>query len=307
MGEMKGHIMETATQKEWQQGERKTLKKRILDYLLMTVSCLCYAAAISLFLDPNNLAPGGVSGISIILNRLIPVSTGNLILLINVPILLLGLWKFGFKLIVSTLYCTVLSSVLTNVLSVYGAVTKDTLLAALVGACLVAVGLGGVFKAGATTGGTDIIIKLLRLRYPHMKTGVLFFMIDATIVAASVFVFKDLDRVLYAGMAVFVTSFTLDLVLYGRDGAKLIYIISDNSEKITARLLEELDIGVTYVKGQGAYSGKEKRVIMCVMRKQLAPRTEEIVKEEDPEAFMIISSATEIYGEGYKSYFSEKL
>lgn len=299
--------MGTAAQKEWQQAEQKTLKRRILEYLLMTVSCLCYAAAISLFLDPNNLAPGGVSGISIILNRLIPISTGNLILLINIPILLLGLWKFGFKLILSTLYCTVLSSVLTNVLSGYGAVTKDPLLAALVGAGLVAVGLGGVFKAGATTGGTDIIIKLLRLRYPHMKTGALFFMIDATIVAASVFVFQDLDRALYAGIAVFVTSFTLDLVLYGRDGAKLIYIISDNAEKITERLLEELDIGVTYVKGQGAYSGKEKKVIMCVMRKQLAPRTEEIVKEEDPEAFMIISSATEIYGEGYKSYFSEKL
>ncbi len=299
--------METATQKEWQREGQKTLKKRILEYLLMTVSCLCYAAAISLFLDPNNLAPGGVSGISIILNRLIPISTGNLIFLINIPILLLGLWKFGFRLIVSTLYCTVLSSMLINVLSGYGAVTKDPLLAALAGSCLVAVGLGGVFKAGATTGGTDIIIKLLRLRYPHMKTGALFFMIDATIVTASVFVFKDLDRALYAGMAVCITSFTLDLVLYGRDGAKLIYIISDNSEKITARLLEELDIGVTYVKGQGAYSGKEKRVIMCVMRKQLAPRTEEIVKEEDPEAFMIISSATEIYGEGYKSYFSEKL
>lgn len=299
--------MGTAAQKEWQQAEQKTLKRRILEYLLMTVSCLCYAAAISLFLDPNNLAPGGVSGISIILNRLIPISTGNLILLINIPILLLGLWKFGFKLILSTLYCTVLSSVLTNVLSGYGAVTKDPLLAALVGAGLVAVGLGGVFKAGATTGGTDIIIKLLRLRYPHMKTGALFFMIDATIVAASVFVFQDLDRALYAGIAVFVTSFTLDLVLYGRDGAKLIYIISDNAEKITERLLEELDIGVTYVKGQGAYSGKEKKVIMCVMRKLLAPRTEEIVKEEDPEAFMIISSATEIYGEGYKSYFSEKL
>lgn len=299
--------MGTAAQKEWQQAEQKTLKRRILEYLLMTVSCLCYAAAISLFLDPNNLAPGGVSGISIILNRLIPISTGNLILLINIPILLLGLWKFGFKLILSTLYCTVLSSMLTNVLSGYGAVTKDPLLAALVGAGLVAVGLGGVFKAGATTGGTDIIIKLLRLRYPHMKTGALFFMIDVTIVAASVFVFQDLDRALYAGIAVFVTSFTLDLVLYGRDGAKLIYIISDNAEKITERLLEELDIGVTYVKGQGAYSGKEKKVIMCVMRKQLAPRTEEIVKEEDPEAFMIISSATEIYGEGYKSYFSEKL
>lgn len=299
--------MGAVTQKEWQQSEQKTLKRRILEYLLMTFSCLCYAAAISLFLDPNNLAPGGVSGISIILNRLIPIGVGNLILLINIPILLLGLWKFGFKLILSTLYCTVLSSLLTNALSGYGAVTKDPLLAALAGAGLVAVGLGGVFKAGATTGGMDIIIKLLRLKYPHMKTGALFFMTDVTIVAASVLVFQDLDRALYAGIAVFVTSFTLDLVLYGRDGAKLIYIISDNSEKITERLLEELDIGVTYVKGQGAYSGKEKKVIMCVMRKQLAPRTEEIVKEEDPDAFMIISSATEIYGEGYKSYFSEKL
>lgn len=299
--------MKTATQKEWQQAEQKTPKRRVLDYLLMTVSCLCYAAAISLFLDPNNLAPGGVSGLSIILNRLIPIGVGNLILIINIPILLLGLWKFGFKLILSTLYCTVLSSLLTNVLSGYGAVTGDPLLAALVGAGMVAVGLGGVFKAGATTGGTDIIIKLLRLKYPHMKTGALFFMTDVMIVAASVLVFQDLDRALYAGISVFVTSFVLDLVLYGRDGAKLIYIISDNSEKITERILEELDIGVTYVKGQGAYSGKEKKVIMCVMRKQLAPRTEEIVKEEDPEAFMIVSSATEIYGEGYKSYFSEKL
>ncbi len=303
----KGRAMKTATQKEWQQAEQKTPKRRVLDYLLMTVSCLCYAAAISLFLDPNNLAPGGVSGLSIILNRLIPIGVGNLILIINIPILLLGLWKFGFKLILSTLYCTVLSSLLTNVLSGYGAVTGDPLLAALVGAGMVAVGLGGVFKAGATTGGTDIIIKLLRLKYPHMKTGALFFMTDVMIVAASVLVFQDLDRALYAGISVFVTSFVLDLVLYGRDGAKLIYIISDNSEKITERILEELDIGVTYVKGQGAYSGKEKKVIMCVMRKQLAPRTEEIVKEEDPEAFMIVSSATEIYGEGYKSYFSEKL
>ena len=299
--------MKTATQKEWQQAEQKTPKRRMLDYLLMTVSCLCYAAAISLFLDPNNLAPGGVSGISIILNRLIPIGVGNLILIINVPILLLGLWKFGFKLILSTLYCTILSSQLTNVLSGCGAVTEDPLLAALVGAGLVAVGLGGVFKAGATTGGMDIVIKLLRLKYPHMKTGALFFLTDVMVVAASVLVFQNLDRALYAGISVFVTSFVLDLVLYGRDGAKLIYIISDNSEKITERLLEELDIGVTYVKGQGAYSGKEKKVIMCVMRKQLAPRAEEIVKDEDSEAFMIISSATEIYGEGYKSYFSEKL
>lgn len=273
----------------------------------MTAGSFCYAAAISLLLDPNNLAPGGVSGISIILNRLFSISTGTLIFILNIPIMLLGLWKLGGKLIVSTVYCIIVTSVFTDLLSPLGPVTKEPLLAALAGAVLAAVGMGGVFKAGATTGGTDIIVKVLRLKMPHIKTGALYLVLDAVVVIASAFVFKDIDRALYAGITVFVASFVLDMVLYGRDGAKLIYIISDHAEKITARLLEELDIGVTYINGQGAYSGKEKKVIMCVMRKQLAPRAEAIIKEEDPEAFMIVTSATEIFGEGYKSYFSEKL
>ncbi len=285
----------------------KIWKKRINNFLLMTAGSFCYAAAISLFLDPNNLAPGGVTGIAIILNRLFSVSTGTMIFLLNIPIMLLGFWKLGGKLIVSTLYCIMLASFLTDVLGKYGAITEEPLLAALAGAVLVAVGMGGVFKAGSTTGGTDIIIKVLRLKMPHIKTGALYLILDAIVVTASAFVFKDIDRALYAGIAVFVASFVLDLVLYGRDGAKLIYIISDKSEQITQRLLAELDIGVTYINGKGAYSGKDKKVIMCVMRKQLAPRTEDIIKEEDPEAFMIVSSATEIFGEGYKSYFSEKL
>lgn len=287
--------------------EKKTNKRRIFDYLLMTAACFCYAVAVSLFLDPNNLAPGGVTGIAIILNRTLGLSTGILFFAINVPILLLGMWKFGFRFILSTIYCTLLVSFFTDMLAKIGAVTTDPLLAAIAGAVLMAIGIGGVFKAGSTTGGTDIVIKLLRLRFPHMKTGALFLLTDIAIVTASSFVFQDIDSALYAGIAVFITSYTLDMVLYGRDGAKLIYIISDEAESITARLLEELDIGVTYVEGQGAYSGKDKKVIMCVMRKQLAPRAEEIVKAEDPAAFMIVSGATEIYGEGYKSYFSEKL
>lgn len=286
---------------------QKTKKRLVWDYILMTASCCCYAVAVSLFLDPNNLAPGGVTGIAIILNRTFQLSTGLMFFVINIPILILGLWKFGFRFSLSTIYCTVLISVFTDILGKVETATTDPLLAALAGAVLSAVGLGGVFKAGATTGGTDIIIKLLRLRFPHMKTGALFLIMDVLIVTISAFVFQNINNALYAGITVFVTSFTLDLVLYGRDGAKLIYIISDESEKITGRILEELDIGVTYVSGQGAYSGKEKKVIMCVMKKQLAPRAEEIVRKEDPQAFMIVTSATEIYGEGYKSYFSEKL
>lgn len=294
-------------EREIQYLEKKTIKKRIFDYLVITAASFLYAAAVSLFLDPNSLAPGGVTGISIILNRLTGLETGTLMLLINIPILMLGTWKFGVKFIVSTMYCTALTSFFTNILTPIGAVTEDPFLASLAGSALIALALGWVFKAGATTGGTDIIIKVLRLRYPHLRTGSLFLLTDATIVTASAFLFKNVDRALYAGLAVFVTSFLLDLVLYGRDGAKLIYIISDHSESITKRILEELDIGVTYVQGIGAYSGRDKKVIMCVMRKQLSPKAEEIVKQEDPLAFMIVTSAAEIYGEGYKSYFSEKL
>ncbi len=299
--------MRSEKEKEIRIIERKSNKRRVLDYLLMTVSCFCYAVAVSLFLDPNNLAPGGITGISIIFNRLFSISTGLMFFILNIPILLLGMWKFGFRFILSTLYCILLVSFFTDRLAGCGAVTNDPLLAALAGAGLVAVGLGGVFKAGSTTGGMDIIIKLFRLKFPHMKTGAFYLMTDLLIVTASGFVFQNVDRAIYAGISVFVTSFTLDLVLYGRDGAKLIYIISDKPEEITERLLEDLDIGVTYVSGQGAYSGKDKKVIMCVMRKQSAPRVEEVVKEEDPHSFMIVTSATEIYGEGYKSYFSEKL
>ena len=153
----------------------------------------------------------------------------------------------------------------------------------------------------------DIIVKVLRIKFPYMKTGTLHLLLDIAIVTASAVLFRDMDKAMYAGVSVFVTSFLLDVVLYGRDGAKLIYIISDHSEQITRRLLDELDIGVTLVQGAGAYSGKEKKVIMCVLRKQLSPKAEEIVKEEDPLAFLIVSSATEIYGRGYKSYFSDRL
>lgn len=279
-----------------------------MGYVLMTLACFCYAVGISLFVEPNNIASGGVTGIAIILNKAIGGSTGIWFFVINIPILLIGMWKFGFKFLMSTVYCTTIISVFTDLLSRYGSpLTNDVLVATIAGGMLTAIGMGGVFKTGATTGGMDIVVKLCKLKFPYMKTGSLFLIMDFLVVLASAFVFQDIDRAFYSAMEVFVTSTLLDLVLYGKDGAKLIYIISDKSEKIAARLLDELNIGVTYMEGQGAYSGREKKVIMCVTKKQIAPRAEEIVKEEDPNTFMIVSSASEIYGEGYKSYFSEKL
>ena len=257
----------TEKELEIQRLDKKTPLQMLWDYVMITVASFVYAVSVSLFLDPNSLAPGGITGIAIILNRLFGIETGTWMLLINIPILLIGIWKFGLRFILSTIYCTAMTSLFTNLLTPVGAVTVDPLLASLCGSALT----------------------------------------DAVIVIASAFVFQNIDKALYAGIVVIVTSVVLDVVLYGRDEAKLIYIISDHAEKIAGRLLEELDIGVTYVQGSGAYSGKEKSVIMCAMKKNISPKAEEIVKEEDPLAFMIVTSATEIFGEGYKSYFSEKL
>lgn len=187
------------------------------------------------------------------------------------------------------------------------AVTTEPLPAALVGSILIAAAIGMIFKAGATTGGTDIIIKILRLHYKHIKTGMLFLMVDLVIVSISGLIFKDFNTAIYAMIAVFVSGRVLDMVLYGPDEARLIYIISSRPEDIGRRVLEEVDIGITYLKGRGGYSKEYKKVIMCVTKKQQAPQVEEVVKQEDPAAFMIVTSANEIYGEGYKNLFSEKL
>lgn len=275
--------------------------------MIIVAASAVYAAGISLFLDPNNLAPGGVTGISVILNRLSGIPTGTLYFLINVPIMLLGLWKFGVRFIARTAFSIVCTSAFTNALSHYEPLTRDPLLAAAAGSVLVATGIGFVFKAGATTGGTDIIIKVLRQKRPHLKTGFLFLVTDFIIVFLSGFVFHDLDTVLYALLAVIISGKVLDYVLYGSDEARMVFVITGKYRMIADRLIREIDTGVTYLHGTGGYSKEDKEILMCVVRKQQAPRVEEVVKQEDAEAFMIVTSATEIFGEGYKSFFAEKL
>ena len=276
-------------------------------YLVITAASFVYAAAISLFMDPNDIAPGGITGIAVIVNRFLPVGTGTLILAFNIPILLFAVGRFGARFAVSTVYATSLVSVFADLLAVFPAATEDRLLAAAAGGILSAASIGVIFKEGATTGGMDVIVKALRRRLPHLKTGKLFFMADAVVVTLSGIAFGDIDAALYAAITVACTSFALDMVLYGRDEAKLLYIISGRPAQITARMLKELDIGATLIEGRGAYSGEEKQVLLCAVKKPVFPYVEAIVKEEDPDSFLIVTSATEIFGEGYKSYFAERL
>ena len=273
---------------------QKKIIKRVRNYVMITVAAFIYAISISLFLDPNNIAPGGITGVAILINRF-------------TNIVLLGLLKFGPKFIASTFYALAAITVFTNYLTPFGAVTQDLLIASVIGGALLAISLAMTFKAGATTGGSDIIVKVMRLRWKHIKTGVLFLVFDALVIIASWIVFRDLTVAFYAGVAVAVDSVVMDYVLYGPDEAKLIYIISDHPQRIRERILEELDITATLISAKGAYSMQDKQVVMVVMRKQMAPLAEEIVKDEDPNAFMIVSSASEIFGEGYKDIRRERL
>ena len=288
--------------------KKRTGKIRSLGkYIVIAAAAFVYAEGVSLFIDPNRIAPGGVTGIAIIANRIWPVGTGTLILLFNIPLLVFAVWKFGLRFALSTIYATALISAFTNLLARFPAATDDRLLAALAGGILSAVSVGLIFREGATTGGMDIVVKALRLKLPHLRTGNLFFAADAAVVTLSGILFGDIDAALYAAITVACTSAVLDIVLYGRDEAKLLYIISGRPEEITARILGELDIGLTVIEGRGAYSGERKQVLMCAVRKTVFPRVERIVREEDADSFLIVTSASEIYGEGYKSYFNERI
>lgn len=279
----------------------------VVRMLIITAGALLYAVGIALFLDPNSLAPGGVTGIAIMINHLTGLSTGVMILCINIPLLVIGVWKFGFKFLLTTIYAIVVSSGAMDFLATYGAVTEDKLLAAVAGSVIMAIGMGLIYKCGATTGGMDIVVRLIKLRYKHIRTGRLFLLTDMFIVAASAVVFNNLDLGLYAAIAVFICSTVFDMVLYGADGAKLVYIMTTQEAAITQRILDELEIGVTQLQGVGAYTDTEKRVIMCAMRKQLLPMVQDIATEEDPYAFLIITSASEIFGEGFKDIRGERL
>jgi uncharacterized membrane-anchored protein YitT (DUF2179 family) len=285
-------------------GGLKNLLKKVASIFVGT---FLYSAGIGLFLDPNGLAPGGVVGIAVILSHSVGGDTGTWYFLLNIPIVLLGWWKFGGRFILHSFYAISLNSIFTNLFSLMPGITDNLLLAAIAGSVLVGTGISLVLRAGATTGGMDIIIKIIRRKYPALKTSTLFIAVDMVIVAISGLVFWDFNIAMYAFITVILNGKVMDYILYGKDEAGLIYIVSDKRQQLLLRILEELDIGATLLTGRGAYSNQEKDIIMCVIKKRGIPKLEEIVKQEDSKAFMIVTAANEIYGEGYKNILGERL
>ena len=287
----------------------KKISNTLKNYGLITIGCFLYAAGVSLFLEPSHLASGGVSGIAIILNDVIDfIPVGMWVIIFNVPIMIAGVWKLGAKILLPTFYALTVSSGMMTLLEIYcPPLTQNPMLACIGGAVLVAAGVGLVFRGGATTAGTDIIVKLLRLKFRHISTGAIFLFTDGLVCLASGIVFKDLDNALYAAIAVFIQMFVLNMVLYGSDEARMVYIISERDEIIAKRLLEEIDAGATYLNGNGAYTGKDRKVLMCALRMRAVPQAREIIRQEDSDAFVIVTKATNVFGEGFKSHVEEDI
>ena len=290
---------------------KETKTKTFFDWAVMLFACVIYSLGISLFLSPNALAPGGMSGVAIIINKLTDLPTGMMIICLNVPLLVAGFFVVGRWFLIKTIVSIAVSSTLIDlwpkIIPQFVPVTNDKLLAGIAGAVLCAIGIGLIFRCGGSTGGTDIIAKLLRKKAVNIKTGTIFLIVDSMIVIASVFATKQLENALYAGISLFLTSFIIDKVLYGSDEAKLLIIMSSDPDKVAKALLTDIDAGVTFANGSGAYTGREMKIIFCVVKKQLFHRAKRLVCQVDPASFIIVSNASEIFGEGYKAHNGEEL
>ena len=274
----------------------------------ITMASLLYAVGVGVFLIPNNLAPGGVSGIAIILKKIFPVlpGVGMLILIINIPIMIVGWKKFGPRFIISTSYALVISSLFIDIIPKMidaDSVSDNPMLSSIIGGAAFGLAMGLLFRMETTTGGMDIIVKIVRGKYPHLKTGQIYLLLDIVILIASAFAFSNVEVALYAAIAIYVSTLVMDKAIYIGDEATLIYIMSKKRKQIADYMMKELDVGVTFIKSKGAYSNTDGEIIMCVMRKQRLAKVRTALKETDPEAFMIVTSANEVFGEGFKSHF----
>lgn len=277
----------------------------------MSLGCLFFGAGISLFLDPLHIAPGGLSGVAIVLGEFLSLETGTILILLNIPLLLLGLWQFGREFLFSTVYATLLSSALIDIITwltrALPLITRQELLASLVGSACTAFGAGLVFRCGGTTGGTDIVVRLLRRRYPHIKSGAFTIALDVAVILAVALVYQDGEKALIAGLGAVVYGLVLDQVLYRGNEAAMLLIVSAHSQSIAQRVLSELNIGATFLQAKGAYTGREQQILLCVAHKRLYPKVQQIAREEDPAAFSILTSASQVYGEGFLDPFTPEL
>lgn len=292
-------------QKLTSQERKASVKRWIIDLILILFGSIVYSAGIHCFSAPNNIAPGGVAGISTLISSITGKDNiiGLLYGVINVPLVIVGLVFLGKKLMIKTLISVAIVTFSTDYGLAFLPVYKDgdPLLAAIFAGVLFGIGLGIIYLREGTSGGTDIINKLINKKYPHISLGAAMLGTDAVIICASMFVFGTIEAGLYAIVAIFICSKVMDMILYGSYEGKMLLIFSEKYEDISNFIMNDLKRGITWLKGEGAYSRHEKHVICCAVHKSEYSKIKRKVKEIDPKAFIIISSVGEVLGEGFQT------
>lgn len=280
------------------------VKKNLWAILVITFASAIYALGFVWCFAPNNIAFGGITGVAQIINHFIPACpVGMTVIVLNIPLFILG-WRFiGGRLLVLSLYAMFISSVFIDILTpLYDWQPMEPLLACIFGGLLMGLSLGFVFQQGATTGGTDLAARLLKLVFKWLPMGKLLLAVDLIVVVSVALSFQTINTALYGLVALYISTLALDGVLYGMDTAKVAYIISEKAHEISDSIVGQMDRGVTVLPGKGAYSGENKLVLMCAFKQKEIVNLKEIIFEIDPKAFIIVCDAHEVTGNGFKTY-----
>lgn len=280
---------------------REALQKTALDIAYTILGSALVAAALAIFTIPNNIAPGGVSGLSTALAHITPIRVSLWSLALNVPIMLCAWRILGSHSLALTLVSTVLLSLFIELFSALPAYTNNILLAAIFAGALTGLGVGIMFPRGISTGGTDLLTLLLRRFFPNIPSGTMLMIIDAIVVLVAVLIFRDIEVALYSTVTIFASSKVIDTLAQGIDYAKVVYIVTGRGDDITRALNAETNRGCTLVPAIGGYTHGEKQLVITVTRRNVLYQTLRLIKQTDPEAFTYVTDSTEVHGEGFKS------
>ena len=288
-------------------GQKKSIGF-IKDISLFVIGSIIFALSVNVFTASNNIAPGGMTGISTMINYVLGLPIGMTGLVLNLPIFIWAIVSIGYKLVGKTIFATVIMSIAIDLFGkILPAYTGEKMLAAIFGGILEGIGLSLVFMGGGTTGGTDLVAMILRKKFRHLSMGKIMMGIDLAIIVTSALIYSSIESALYAVIAIFVSTRLIDAILYGVDTGtgKLLFIISEKSDEIAQDILNDMERGVTVLKSRGAYSGKDGNVLLCAVSRYEVVKIKDIIRFHDKEAFIIIGDAGEISGEGFQRVKSD--
>ncbi|MDT3699124.1 MAG: YitT family protein [Thermincola sp.] len=278
------------------------MKLKVLrEYFFILIGVLLTAVGLDMFLVPNRIAAGGVSGIATILHYVAGFPVGTAMLAINIPLFIIGIKQFGLGMGLRSLFGTVTLSLLIDLMASLEIPepTQNPLLASIYGGIIVGIGIGIVFRNKGTTGGTDLAAAIIN-NYMKLSVGVVLFIVDASVIIAAGLAFHSAELALYALLTVFLTARVIDIVQEGFGNTKAALIISNKPEEVADAILKKLDRGVTSLSGKGMYTGNEREVILSVVTRPEISILKDLVHEIDPKAFVILTDVHEVLGEGFK-------